>query len=347
MTKLATAVACIQLLEQGKLSLDDPELINEHLPELAKQQILAGFDDDGKPQYKPRTKPLTLRHLLTHTSGLGYAFLNPDIERWEAATSALNWTQPRVGVEAIQQPLCFEPGEQFQYGIGIDWAGILVERITGETLQNYMVNNIFKPIGADTISFYPNDELKKDMQSMAVRDPSSGKIVAAPGWRDVANLTQADIRLHLGGAGLLGTLKDYLAFITELLRCQTRDGIIKMSSSDLLFKSQLPPTEGGRDPYAAGQGAAHQFLGVDISHWCDGSGVAWSLGVNVNADDSPHGRRAGSGQWEGVAKTKYWIDPATGIAAVCGTQLLDMDPGVFMTEVYPAFEKIVYANLKQ
>lgn len=347
MTKLATAVACIQLLEQGKLSLDDPELINKQLPELVKQPILTGFDADGKPQYKPRTKPITLRHLLTHTSGLGYAFLNPDIGRWEAATSAPNWTTPGVGLEAIEQPLTFEPGEQFQYSIGIDWAGILVERLTGDTLHNYMVNNIFQPIGANTITFYPNDALKKDLQSMAVLDPSSGKIVAAPGLRDVPNLTQDDVRLHVGGAGLLGTLRDYLAFITELLRCQTRDGIIKKSSWDLVFKSQLPPTDGSKNPFAAGQGAAHQFLGVDMADWCDGSGVSWSLGLNVNANDSPHGRKAGSGQWEGIAKTKYWIDPTTGIAAVCGTQLIDMDPGVFMSEVYPAFEEIVYANLKQ
>jgi CubicO group peptidase (beta-lactamase class C family) len=231
MTKLVVSVACLQLAERGLVKFDDPALIEKHCPELVAMPILEGFDDNNKPITRPRTKPLTLRRLLTHTSGLAYGF-DPVQARWDKATGAPVWGA-HATVEAFTTPLHFEPGTKYNYSTGIDWAGILVWRVTGKTLEEYFNENIWKPCGITGMSFYPTEDIKKHLMGMTGR--YQGKLVPYPGPRDLQKLNPEDIGVLAGGAGLLGTVKGYVTFLQHILKCKDQPGLITVSCSDHLL----------------------------------------------------------------------------------------------------------------
>ncbi|RSH84255.1 uncharacterized protein EHS24_005768 [Apiotrichum porosum] len=343
MTKMITAIACIQLHEKGLLTYDDPEVINKHAPELAAMPILTGFDDKDQPTTTPRTKPLTLRHLLTHTSGLAYALFNPTVAKWEQVTGAGSWLAPGAPVSTIVQPLLFEPGSKFCYGLGLDWAGVIVMRISGQTLEEYFHEHIFAPCGLtdDDISFLPNESIRSRLMQLCAPTPAGN--IAIDGLRPVPELKPEDIGLQLGGGGLLGTPRGYMRVLSGLLKCRDQDGgIVSQEGFRSLFDNCLPPhsdTEAYKD---LGQFLA--FAGVTEPQYMSGDKVGWSLGLCLYTADSKYGRKAGTGFWSGVASTRHWIDPSMGIAAWCGTQLLgDFAPLERLTE---AFEEVLYGALE-
>ncbi len=141
MTKALASVAAMQQVEAGRLHLDAP--IGDVLPDLANPHVLTGFDADGKPQMRPAARPVTLRHLLTHTAGLGYFFIHPEVLQYFSAVG-----MPAPGsLDSIRMPLMFDPGERWEYSVGIDWAGLAVEAATGEKLGDYMAEHVFAPWG--------------------------------------------------------------------------------------------------------------------------------------------------------------------------------------------------------
>src|ERR1700743_902590 len=143
MTKAITATACRKLIEQGRLRLDQPA--GEILPELKSPQVLDGFDASGQPKLRPARNAITVRHLLTHTSGFTYSIWSENISRYEKVTG-----MPDIGYSmngAFKAPLEFEPGERWQYGIGMDWVGKLVEAVTDQSLEVYFREHIFAPLG--------------------------------------------------------------------------------------------------------------------------------------------------------------------------------------------------------
>src|SRR5215472_2506268 len=143
MTKAVTSVAAMQLVEQGRLQLDQP--IGNVLPELSAPQVLDGFDDAGAPRLRSAKRPITLRHLLTHTAGFGYEFDNADLVRYVKATNTPPTSTGKLA--ALRLPLTFDPGERWQYGINIDWVGRAIEAATGLPLEVYFRQHIFAPLG--------------------------------------------------------------------------------------------------------------------------------------------------------------------------------------------------------
>lgn len=332
MTKLVTSVACLQLIERGLIDVDSPALIEKYLPELAAQPILTGFDG-MVPQTKARTQPLTLRHLLTHTNGTAYSFTNPVLGKWEAATKHKSWMAKDAGIKTITVPLLFEPGSAYAYGLGIDWAGVLVERVSGLTLEDYFRTHIWSkvPGGCRSMSFYPTAAIKRRLMSMHGRS-EEGKVVPDAGWRDVANWDPIDIKMRFGGAGLMGTAKDYVSFLQHLLACyQGRKGVLTPRGAMMLFEDAMPPRGSGNTCHED-LGRMLRDMGGNVPGWQSGEDVTHSLAMCVCTKDSPHGRRAGSawckspakdGGWReltaggGAARTKQWIDPKTGIIVSC------------------------------
>jgi CubicO group peptidase (beta-lactamase class C family) len=324
MTKLATSLACLQLVERGALSLDDPSYIKKHLPELWALPILTGIEDDGTEIKISRTQPLTLRHLLTHTCGLAYEFAHPLEMQYAAKHRAKSMITPNATVAELARgsPLLFEPGTAFAYGPGSDWAGILVQRASGLGLGEYFDKHIFGPVGIreGELTFYPTPEVKSRLMHMCGRtENGTGDVVRSRGWRNVAALETSDIGVPSGGAGLLGSLDAYLTLLRHVLGCRNPGGIITPQTWQLLFTNALPArTPATEEPHYESLGGLVALFGENTPLLCSGEGVGHSLACGVNTADSPHGRRAGSGFWLGAAQSHYWIDPATGIVVSVG-----------------------------
>lgn len=314
MTKLMTSIACLQLAEKGLVDFDDPALIEKHCPLLVKVPILEGYSDDGKPITKQRKNPITLRRLLTHTSGCGYAVVNPLLGRWEQENKILSWVRPGATVESIATPILFEPGTKFQYGVGIDWAGFVVMSVTGNSLEEYFKENIWGPCGMTSTSFYPTDDIKSRLMHMCGRD-AEGNITLQDGFRPIPKLKPEDITFLSGGGGTLGTLKEYLTMLQHILACKDKEGgIISPASFKLLFTPSLPPRD-ETNTCAKNMGGMLAMMGdSDEPQFTSGDKLNHTLGLALFEADSSKGPKAGSGFWGGAAKTSYWIDPASGIA---------------------------------
>lgn len=311
MTKLVTSVACLQLMERGVVGVDDAKLIEKVLPELAAQPILVGYEGD-KAVFKKRTKPLTLHHLLTHTCGSAYSFLGTPLSRWEEETGHKSWTAKGAKLDSITAPLLFEPGTAYQYGHGLDWAGLLVERVSGLTLEDYFRKHIWSVVPGEcrSMTFYPTRRAKGRMMGMHGR--KDGRVVPDPGWRDVTAWHSMDIKFRFGGAGLIGTARDYTAFLQHLLACYQgrQEGVLRPDTARLLFEDAFPT---GGNTCRKDLGRMMSDMGFSPPGWHTGAEVTHSLAMCVNTADSPHGRLAGSAAWGGAARTQQWIDPKTGI----------------------------------
>jgi CubicO group peptidase (beta-lactamase class C family) len=320
MTKAVTAAAAMQLVERGKLSLDAPAA--EVVPEIAGKGVLEGFDAKGQAITRKPRRPITLRHLLTHTSGLGYDTWNADVMRYRQATGI-----PPVGScqnAALSTPLLFEPGERWEYGISIDWAGKMVEAASGQRLDRYMIESLFAPLGMSDTGFAigPAQRLRKVRMH---RREASG--IAAMD-HEIPQMPE----FHMGGGGLYSTVVDYLKFTRALLgggppilkpetvkqmgRNHMADGVLCRP-----LKSQL-----------AGMSTDLDFV----------DGMQWGLSFMINPIDFPGRRAAGSLAWGGLANSYYWIDPARKVTGVWATQLLPFyDPKAIAA--FEAFERAVYS----
>ncbi|TXT10890.1 hypothetical protein VHUM_01641 [Vanrija humicola] len=303
-TKLVTAVAVLQLVDSGAVALDDAGVIAAHAPELLEQQVLS-YDDAGNEVLTPRMGELTLRTLLTHTSGLVYAFESPTLAKWEAAYSPPTQGRPDAGLAGYVRPLVFQPGSQWAYGTGVDWAGVIVERVSGLSLAEYFAQHIFSPLGLTDLGFYFTEDNAPRFQTIQTR--------TADGWAPVPKGTLRDrtpgVRYAQlsGGAGLVGTARDYLLFLQAILAA--KDGgsaVLSKAGYAELFADSL--SDGVRAQLnARPDKALKQAPGA-------GPALGWSVGLELNLADGEFGRKKGSGYWGGAAKTSFWLDPASGIA---------------------------------
>jgi methyl acetate hydrolase len=222
MTKAITAAGAMQLVEQGKLSLEAP--IGKVLPDLAAPQVLEGFDSKGEPKLRPARNPITLRHLMTHTAGFAYDLFNSDIGKYMEKTgtpgiiSCLN--------AALTTPLATEPGTRWEYGINIDFVGKAVEAASGKRLDAYLRDNLLTPLGMNDTGFKINDAMRKRLVGMHARG-EDGSLAPIP-----FELEQ-NPEFYMGGGGLYGTAADYITFTRMILNkgrgkrqpvAQARDG---------------------------------------------------------------------------------------------------------------------------
>src|SRR3982074_3548784 len=156
MTKAITAAAAMQLVEQGKLSLDDP--IGNVLPDLAAPQVLEGFDAQGEPKLRPAKTPITLRHLMTHPAGFAYNMWNGDMVKYLEKTGLPAVTTCKN--DALKTPLMSDPGTRWEYGTNIDFVGKAVEASSGKRLDAYLRDHMFTPLGMSDTGFKINDSMR-------------------------------------------------------------------------------------------------------------------------------------------------------------------------------------------
>src|SRR5258708_1958614 len=213
MTKAITATACMQLVERGKLSLDQP--MSEVLPELAARMVLEGFDASGKPKLRPAKRAITLRHLLTHTSGFTYSNWSDRIPQYEKATGVVDIAESKNG--AFESPLEFDPGDRWQYGIGMDVVGKIIEAISDQSLEIYFREHIFEPLGMANTGFLISSAQKPRTATTYLRQ-ATGSLHPMP-----FEMPQRP-EFFSGGGGLFGTPRDYMVFLQMLLRDGTFNG---------------------------------------------------------------------------------------------------------------------------
>jgi len=175
MTKAITATACMQLIEQGRVRLE--QKASDLLPQLASPQVLEGFEVDGKPRLRPAKRPITIRHLLTHTSGYTYANWSDALTRYEQVTGLADIATLRNA--AFDAPLEFDPGDRWEYGISMDWVGKLIEQVTDQSLEMYFRENIFQPLGMKDSGFLIGSEQKLRVATLFNRQPDGSLVSAA------------------------------------------------------------------------------------------------------------------------------------------------------------------------
>jgi len=328
MTKAITSAAGMQLVEQGKLSLDEP--IGEVLPDLASPQVLEGFDANGEPKLRPAKKPITLRHLMTHTAGFAYNMWNGDILQYleKTGTPAVTTCQNA----ALKTPLASDPGTRWEYGTNIDFVGKAVEAASGKRLDAYLRDHMFTPLGMSDTGFKITDDMRKRLVGMHARG-EDGSLTPIP-----FELEQ-EPEFHMGGGGLYGTAADYLKFTQMILNKGRGNGnqVLKPETVALMGQNHIGELNMGKMTTAIGWATNDVDLYPDIVK-------KWGLSFLINSAKTPEGRSPGSLAWAGLANTYYWIDPARDVAGVILMQLLPFADKKCL-EAFAGFERGVYAGL--
>jgi len=321
MTKAVTSVAAMQLYEQGRFALDDPA--EKYLPELAHMTVFESFDHaTGTYKVRPAEKTITIRHLFTHTSGLGYAFTSPIVRDFK----------PRDGEKYEAGPLLFEPGTQWMYGTSVDWLGRLVEKLSGANLEEYFRDHIFTPLGmSDTFYNVPES---KQARLVTVHRRQDGRADAP--LAEQPNQPQRPATTFNGGGGLSSTAGDYIRFEQMILNKGTLGGARILSANTVALMSENHMGKVGvRAVKTAQPDRSMDFTFVD-----DGRDK-WGLGFLLTARHLPGKRSVGSLSWGGINNTYFWIDPARGVAGVVMMQLLPFADTKALA-IYDAFERGVY-----
>jgi CubicO group peptidase (beta-lactamase class C family) len=330
MTKAITAAAAMQLVEQGKLALDQPA--RDILPFLADTKVLTGFDASGNPILRAPRTTITLRNLLTHTAGFVYDTWNEAMNRY-ARISGI--PAARTGkLAALTAPLAFDPGERWEYGINIDIAGRMVEVASGLDLETYMQRHIFAPLGMTDTSFIQRPEWESRLPAVHARqeDGTLQPMTLPPG-------SNTDREFYPGGGGLFSTASDYLRFLQALMFGGELDGarILRPETVELMGQNHMGDLDVQPLPTQIPQlsNPVNLFPGMKKK---------WGLSFLINTEQGPAGRNAGSLAWAGLQNTYYWLDPTRKVAGVFMTQTLPFaDPTVL--DAFDAFETAVYRTL--
>lgn len=328
MTKAVTTAAGMQLVEQGKLSLDEP--IGKVLPDLASPQVLEGFDANGAPKLRPANKPITLRHLMTHTAGFAYDMWNGDMVQYLEKTGTPGITTCTNA--ALKTPLMTDPGTRWEYGTNIDFVGKAVEAVSGKRLDAYLRDHMFAPLGMNDTGFKISDAMRKRLVGMHARG-EDGALATIP-----FELEQAP-EFHMGGGGLYGTASDYIKFTQMILNKGRGNGnqVLKPETVALMGQNNIGDLTMGKLTTAIAWATNDVDLYPDIVK-------KWGLSFLINTAKTPEGRSAGSLAWAGLANTYFWIDPARNVSGVILMQLLPFADGKCL-EAFAGFERGVYAGL--
>jgi methyl acetate hydrolase len=327
MVKVITSVAALQLVEQNKLSLDAP--VPDIEPAIGSPQVLDGFDAKGLPQLRPAQRPITLRHLLTHTSGFAYRLWDAKAVQYARSIELLPKAQRKL---APSTPLMFDPGTRWQYGTSIDWVGRIVAAISGETLDVYFRKHIFDPLGMNDTAFVLAPQQRGREASVHRRGPN-GVLTAEP-------MEQNSPRQSFsGGGGIYSTAPDYLTLIRALLAGGALDGarILRPETVALMGQNQI----GDIDVGVLKTTVPALSNDVDL---CPGVTRKWGFGHMITMQAMAGGRSAGSLTWGGLLNTYYWIDPDRKVAAVFMTQVLPFADSRAL-RLYRQFERGIYAAL--
>ncbi|MES2196360.1 MAG: serine hydrolase domain-containing protein [Pseudomonadota bacterium] len=328
MTKAITTAAGMQLVEQGKLSLDEP--IGKILPDLASPQVLEGFDASGAAKLRPATRPITLRQLMTHTAGFAYDMWNGDMAAFltKAGIPPITTCQNA----ALKTPLASDPGTRWEYGTNIDFVGKAVEAVSGKKLDAYLRDHLLAPLGMSDTAFRIGDAQRKRLVGMHARG-EDGQLAAIP-----FELEQ-NPEFHMGGGGLYGTAGDYIKFTQMILNKGKGNGnqLLKPETVALMSQNNIGDLTMGKMTTAA----PAYTNDVDLYPGMD---KKWGLSFLINTAKTPEGRSPGSLAWAGLANTYFWIDPSRNVAGVILMQLLPFADAKCL-EAFAGLERGVYAGL--
>jgi methyl acetate hydrolase len=321
MTKPITSVALMQLVEQGRIALDDPA--EKYLPELVGLKVIESFDAmTGDYRLRPASRPPTVKHFLTHTSGLAYPFTSAI---WRDFTPRAGETYPFGG------PLLFDPGERWHYSTSVDVVGRLVEVVSGQKLEDYFREHIFVPLKMNDTSYNVPEAKGPRMVAqhqragdkmdgaIELQKPQPGLTIAAP----------------IGGGGLASTADDYGRFMRMLLNGGTLDGarVLKPETVALMGQNAIGAVSVPALKAALPRSADFTFI--------DDGKDKWGLGFLITTNQMPGKRSPGSLSWGGINNTFFWIDPSRGIAGVIMMQYLPFADAKALA-TYDAFERGAY-----
>ncbi|WP_296317306.1 serine hydrolase domain-containing protein [Winogradskyella sp. UBA3174] len=329
MTKPLVSVAAMQLIETGEINLDDP--IGKYIPSFNETNVITNFNfkDTTWTSSPSKTIP-TIRHLLTHTAGVPYGFMNPRVNGAILAknnipdlSTYLPMTIEQTCSKLGNLPLMHQPGEKWMYGLNTDVLGRVVEVASGQKLNDYIRENITKPLEIDKLDFYFNDSLTKDLTKIFV-STLDGKITQTPddmGTMYNANYpTQGAKTYFSGGSGMTGTARDYFLFCQAMLNDGTLGGrrILKAETAQSMHKNQI-------DTITYPWGKAKFGFGFDVAN--------------------SHPRRPdGTYSWGGAFSTTFWIDPTNELIVIQLRQVLQSQ---YNNEINTELEKIVYSALSK
>jgi CubicO group peptidase (beta-lactamase class C family) len=327
MTKALTGAAAMQQVERGKLNLDTPA--SKILPQLKESKVLTGFDSNGQPITRPPKREVTLRHLLTHTSGHSYDIWNKQIGEYMKVKNVPGIISCQNA--ALTTPLVFDPGERWEYGTGIDFAGKMVEAVTGQKLGQYMHDNLLAPLGMNSTAFKISADMRARLSRMHARTPD--------GLAAIDFEIPQDPEFEMGGGGMYSTTGDYLKFVQMILNDGKGNGnrVLKASTVNLMSKNAM-----GKIRVTmlkpAGQGSSND------AEFFPGVPKGWGLSFMTNEEKAPTGRSKGSLAWAGLANSYYWIDRTKGVGGVLSTQILPF-ADVKALPLFYDFETAVYKSL--
>ncbi|KAF2196445.1 beta-lactamase/transpeptidase-like protein [Delitschia confertaspora ATCC 74209] len=321
-TKLIASIAALQCVERGLIGLDDP--LDNLLPELAQQPIIVPEDPELKSDTQPFTlrpakNSITLRQLLTHSSGAAYDMMNPVLASWWRSQGRTPGLAPTGDIlEEYLMPRLFEAGESWTYGTGLDWAGLLIGRLNKSTLGKFVEENIFKPLEIKSTTWHLLDRLDLAERLMAMSTRSSDgtlKPVTAP-------IFPTDPVNESGGAGLVSSIDDYKRVLADLLK--DHPITLQKETADLLFAPQFP--EGSaplKSLYANGKGAIDSMVGMPES--LEGLKINHGLGGLIVLEDiqtNDYYKPKGTLSWMGLPNLLWSINREKRRALFFGTQVL-------------------------
>jgi len=327
MTKPIVGTAAMQLIERGKMSLDQPAA--QIISQLGEVKVLTGWDSNGQPILRAPKTQITIRHLLTHTAGFTYDIWNPETARYHKTFNV-----PRAGSgkkAGLNIPLSFDPGTQWEYGINMDWMGQVIEAVSGMTLGAYIKNNITDPLDMPSTSFKISPEMRARMAKVHQRGPQGSGLTVTQ------NETNQNPEFEPGGGGLYSTAQDYLKFMRMILSKGSGNGnqILKKETVELMARNAIGPLRVKMLP--------SQNLGASLdAEFFPGIAKTWGLSFMINEETAPTGRSPGGLSWAGLANTFFWVDPKKDMAGVVMMQVLPFVDTKALN-VFTNFEKIVYS----
>lgn len=329
MTKPLVGAAAMQLVEQGKLSLDAP--IARVLPDIEAIQVVTGWDANGRPLLRPPKTPITLRHLMTHTAGF-----TSDIWSENSARFLKLNNLPRAGSgrrDALNIPLSFDPGERWEYGINIDWIGLTISAVTGMRLGEYIQKNLTEPLGMHSTGFKISPDMRSRLAKVHLRNPSDQSLSLL----DFEVPQEAEV--DPGGGGMYSTASDYLRFTKMVLNEGRANGVqvLKPETVALMSKNAMGPLR------VTMLRTVNPNMSLDAEFF-PGVEKTWGLTFMINEEKAPTGRSAGSLAWAGLPNAYFWIDPARKLAGVLMMQVLPfVDTSAI--KLFTDFETAAYQTL--
>jgi CubicO group peptidase (beta-lactamase class C family) len=326
MTKAITAIAAMQLVEKRKIGLETT--VGRIIPHLARIKVIAGFDAAGEPILRAPKRPLTFRHLLTHTSGFSEDVWHADMRRYVEKTNHPLGSSGKLA--SIEAPLICDPGERWEYGMSMDWVGQIVEKLSGKTLDVYFRDHVFTPLGMKDSGYVLRPDQQARLAEVYYRKPDGS-------LEKFERKVPAQREYIPGGGQSYSTAPDYIKLLQMLLNGGEFGGarVLQPETVALMAQNHIRAIDVG----------AIRPAKLEVSNnveFFPGIVKKWGLSFLINTQDVPGRRKAGSLAWAGLGNTYYWVDPTSRIAGVLLTQVLPFaDPAVL--RLLDDFESAIYA----